>query len=214
MAGPSPQETDGPADGSAAAQADETALIAGLKRGDNAAFERLVREHGPRLLAVTRRIARDDSDSQDALQEAFVTVFRRIEQFDGRSRLHTWLHRVAVNAALMKLRKRKRLAEQSIDDLLPKFSWIGYRKGPSDPWRSPPDDQAARQETRRIVLERIAELPETHRDVLLMRDIDELSTDQTATALGIRPGAVKTRLHRARQALRELLHEHMQEDRG
>ncbi len=191
----------------------EAALVRGLRDGDNAAFERLVREHGPRLRAVVRRIVRDDAEANDALQEAFVTVYRRIDQFDGRSKLHTWLHRIAVNTALMRLRKIKRRGEVSIDAAQPRFNWMGYRRDAAPGrWRDAPDDQVVRQEMRQIVLEKIAELPETHREVLLMRDIQELSTEQTAAALGIKSGAVKTRLHRARLALRELLDEHMRED--
>lgn len=203
--------TDQPGSSAKAASPEEAALIQGLRRGDNAAFEQLIRGHGPRLLAVIRRILRDESDANDALQEAFIAAFRRIDQFDGRSQLHTWLHRVAVNAALMRLRKKRRLAEQSIDDLLPKFDWTGHAREKGVPWRDTPDDQLERDEIRQMVLDKIAELPDTHREVLMMRDIQELDTEQTAEALGINVGAVKTRLHRARLALRALLEPHMRE---
>lgn len=191
----------------------ETDLIAALRRGENSAFESLIRSHGPRLLAVIRRILREESDAADALQEAFITAFRRIDQFDGRSQLGTWLHRVAVNAALMRLRKKKRLAEQSIDELQPQFDWTGHAKKKGVAWRDTPDEQVERDESRQIVLDMIAQLPDTHREVLLMRDIQELSTEETAAALDINVGAVKTRLHRARLALRTLLEPHMQEMR-
>jgi len=158
------------------------------------------------MLAVARRILRDDHEAADALQEAFITAFRRIGQFDGRSRLSTWLYRVTVNTALMRLRKRKRLAERSVDELLPRFDGGGhYKAGSSDGWAAGPDNAVEQAELNGLVHEAIAQLPDTHRDVLLLRDIQELTTEQTADQLGIRPGAVKTRLHRARQALRQLL---------
>lgn len=193
--------------------ADEQAFVDRLKAGDEGAFEQLLRERGPKLLALARRILPDESHAQDAVQEAMITVYRRIGQFDGRSRLSTWLHRVTVNAALMRLRKLKRLPERSVDELLPRFSWIGYRKGHRGPWRAEPHAVVEQGERKRLVHEAIASLPQTHRDVLLLRDIQEMDTAQTAAELGINEGAVKTRLHRARQALRELLDPHFAQPR-
>lgn len=189
----------------------EPQLIEGLRRRDEAAFEALVRDHGPRLLSVARRVLRTESDAHDAVQEAFVAVFRNIDRFDGRSRLPTWLHRITVNAALMKLRKLKRLDERSIDDLMPKFSLMGHRKAAGPGWGENPLASAEQQENRDLVHAAIAQLPQTHRDVLILRDIQEASTDEAAVALGISSGAVKTRLHRARLALRELLDPHLRE---
>ncbi len=192
----------------------EARLVEGLRQGDEAAFEELAREQGPIMLAVARRIVRNDPDAADVVQEAFVIVYRRIDQFDGRSRLSTWLHRVVVNTALMRLRKQRRLAERNIEDLLPVFSEAGHRapgKTKPGPWGEKPDAAVEKAETSQLVHEAIAQLPETHRDVLILRDIQELSTAESAAALGIRPGAVKTRLHRARQALRELLETHMED---
>ena len=190
----------------------EQSLIEGLQRKQPQAYEALLRDHGPRLLALAKRICRDDAQAQDAMQDAMIQVFRSIDRFDGRSQLSTWLYRVTVNASLMRLRKAKRLSEQSVDDLLPTFSWIGHRHGHGGAWRAGPADQAQREEMRQIVREAIAQLPETHRDVLLLRDIQQLSTEESAEQLGINVGAVKTRLHRARQALRELLDPHMRDE--
>jgi len=188
----------------------EAALVEGLRRRDEAAFEVLVRDYGPRLLSVAKRVVRKESDAHDAVQEAFVAVFKNIDRFDGRSKLQTWLHRITVNAALMKLRKIRRLDERSIDELMPKFDLVGHRRHAGPGWGDNPEAAAAKEESRALVHEAIAQLPQTHRDVLILRDIQEASTEEAAGELGITPGAVKTRLHRARIALREILDPHFQ----
>ncbi|MGE0821603.1 MAG: sigma-70 family RNA polymerase sigma factor [Candidatus Binatia bacterium] len=194
---------------------DEVSLLAGLRANNPQAFERLVRTHSSHLLAVTRRLLRSEEDARDALQDAFLSAFRALHTFEEGSLLSTWLHRIAVNAALMKLRIRKRRPEESIEDLLPKFTEDGHREdghrgNPTKPWKNP-DALLERQETRAIVREGIDRLPETYRTVLLLRDIEELDTEEAAQMLGISPNAVKIRLHRARQALRTLLDPHFRE---
>jgi RNA polymerase sigma-70 factor (ECF subfamily) len=194
---------------SAPAAPDEAALLERLRAGDEKAYAELVRAHGGKLLAVARRMLRNEEDARDAVQEAFLSAFRSIDRFEGGARLSTWLHRIAVNAALMRLRTRRRKPEGSIEDLLPGFLEDGHQAQPAQPWRDVPEDAVEGAELRRLVLAKIHELPESHRDVLLLRDIEGLDTDEAAQALGIAPGAVKTRLHRARQALRGLLEPHL-----
>lgn len=193
----------------AATPADEAELLAGLRAGAPAAYERLVREHLPRLLVVTRRILGQEADAQDAAQDAFLSAFRAIGSFDGSSRVGTWLHRIAVNAALMKLRRRARRPEQSIDHLLPRFQDDGHQLDPPAPWEQGAEQLAQRQETRALVRRLIDQLPENYRTVLVLRDIEEVDTEETARLLGVNEGVVKTRLHRARQALRTLLDPHV-----
>lgn len=188
---------------------DEEALVARLKQGDDQAFAEAVRAYGPRMLAVAQRFLRHEQDAQDALQDAFLSAFKSIDQFEGQSRLSTWLHRIVVNASLMKLRTRKRKPELPIDNLLPTFRDDGHMDANGGSWAVTYDTAVADRETRDIVRRRIDELPETHRNVLLLRDIEGLSTAETAQELGLSDGAVKTRLHRARQALRTLLDPHM-----
>ena len=98
---------------------DEATLIAQLRAGDEAAFEQVVRQYGGRLLAVARRIVGSEEDARDVVQDAFLNAFKSLDRFEGNAKLSTWLHRIAVNAALMKLRTRKRKPEQSIETLLP-----------------------------------------------------------------------------------------------
>lgn len=190
---------------------DEAALLAGLRAGEETAFAELVGRYSGRLLAVTRRLLNQEQDAQDALQDAFLSAFRGLANFDGNSSLATWLHRIALNAALMKLRTRRRKPEQSIDELLPTYLGDGHRRDPGPAWRALSSD-AERAETRELVRRAIAQLPDSYRVVLVLRDVEELDTAAVAEHLGIEVGAVKTRLHRARQALRTLLDPHFRVD--
>ena len=183
----------------------EGPLVAALRAGDERAYETLVETYGGRLLAVARRMLHSEEDAQDAVQEAFLSAFRAIGQFDEKSRLGTWLHRIAINAALMKLRTRRRKPEQSIDDLLPRFLKDGHQADPPEDWGESAERALERAETREFVRQSIDRLPEAYRTVLLLRDIEELDTAETARLLDVSDAIVKTRLHRARQALRTLL---------
>ena len=191
--------------------ADEPALLEALRRGDPQAFETLVDTHGGRLLAVSRRFLRTEEDARDAVQDSFLQAWRAMGDFAGDAKLSTWLHRIAINASLMKLRTRRRRPEESIETLLPKFLEDGHQREPAAQWQERSDVALERRETRTMIRECIERLPETYRTVLLLRDIEELDTDEAAQLLGISPNAVKTRLHRARQALRALLDPHFRE---
>lgn len=195
----------------AAADADAR-WVARLRAGDEAAYEELVRAYSGRLLAVARRFLRSEEDARDAVQDAFLSAFRAIDGFEGGARLSTWLHRIVVNAALMKLRTRRRKPEQSIDDLLPGFLEDGHMSPAASPWRDLEPDPVERQQLAALLDEAVAGLPEAYRNVLLLRDIEGFDTEETARLMGIQPGAVKTRLHRARQALRTLLDPHLREE--
>jgi RNA polymerase sigma-70 factor (ECF subfamily) len=187
---------------------DEAALLAGMQAGDDGAFEICVRTYCSQLLLVARRILRNEEDANDAVQDAFLCAFKGIGQFKGESRLGTWLHRVVVNAALGRLRKLQSHPEKPIEDLLPHFGEGEHQIDPPVPWKATPDIDAERDETRALVQGCIDQLPETYRIVLLLRDIEGLATDETAQAIGTSVALVKTRLHRARQALRSLLDPH------
>jgi RNA polymerase sigma-70 factor (ECF subfamily) len=193
----------GPSTGSAPAS--ESALIEALRRGDDDAYEILVRENSGRMLAVARRYLRSEEPARDAVQEAFVSAFRSIARFQGGSSLSTWLHRIVVNACLMKLRSGRRHAETSIEELLPQFDGTGHRVAVEDDWSESAETALSRGQTRDAVRSAIERLPENYRTVLILRDIEEVSTAEAAAMLKTTPTAVKVRLHRARQALRTLL---------
>src|SRR5581483_5998724 len=152
-----------------------------LRRGDRHAGERLVREHGGWMLALAQRYVRDRALAEDCVQEAFLQVFRSIRAFEGRSALKSWLFRIVVNTALMKLRSRRASLEQLFDDV------------------------PSQAEGCELVAAKLMELPDSYRIVLLLRDIEGLSTEETARLLATTPGAVKVRLHRARAALKVLV---------
>ncbi len=192
------------------ADSPDAGLIARLRAGEDAAFDELVAAAGGRMLAVARRMLRTEEDAQDAVQEAFLSAFKSLDKFDGRSQLTTWLHRITVNACLMKLRSQRRRGgpERQIDEFLPEFLEDGHQRTSSKPWKPTQTGGIEQQETRDLVRAKIDELPEQYRVVLVLRDIEELSTEQTAEALDMTVNAVKTRLHRARQALRGLLDPH------
>lgn len=180
-------------------------LLARLRAGDEQAFEDLVRTESRHLLAVARRLLRNEEDAQDAVQQAFLSAFRALPAFNGQSRLGTWLHRIVTNVALMKMRTRGRRPEESIDDLLPSFLEDGHHVQQFSTWTVRADAQLIQRETRTQVRQAIDRLPEAYRTVLLLRDIEELSTEETAQALGVTTNTVKIRVHRARQALMKLL---------
>ena len=184
---------------------DDADVLTRLRAGDPDAFELVVRTYGGRLLAVARRFVPTEEDAQDIVQSAYLNAFRSLDRFEGSSQLSTWLHRIVVNTALMKLRSRRRKPEQSIEELLPAFQEDGHHVEQFSDWAAPADELLQRQQTRAAVRACIAQLPENYREVLLLRDIEELSTQEVAAAMGLTPTAVKVRLHRARQALSTLL---------
>lgn len=188
---------------------EESVLLAGLRSGNQDAYSHLVKRHGGRLLEVSRRLLRSEEDARDALQDAFLQAFRALPRFEGQSSLGTWLHRIAVNACLMRLRTRKARPEESIEPLLPRFAEDGHQQIPAVDWPEPCDRLLERREVREMVRQAIDRLPESYRTVLLLRDIEEMDTAEVARALEITENAVKIRLHRARQALRELLDANM-----
>lgn len=190
---------------------DDSALLSRLRAGEPAAFEELVRAETGRLLAVTRRILPTEEDARDAVQDAFLFAFRSLDRFQGHSRVSTWLHRIAVNAALMRLRSTRRKREEPLDPLLPAYLNDGHHAERFAKWDDPAD-LIERAENKALVRRLINELPEAYRTVLMLRDIEGFDTEEAAKLLDTTPNAVKVRLHRARQALRTLLAPHFSKE--
>jgi RNA polymerase sigma-70 factor, ECF subfamily len=190
--------------------ASDARLVARLRTGEDAAFDDLVRLAGGRMFAVARRMLSHDEDAQDAVQEAFLNAFKNLERFDGRSQLATWLYSITVNCCRMRLRSQRRRGgpERSIDDFLPTFRDDGHQTKDTLAWKPDVAGGIQTAETRELVRTKINELPEQYRVVLMLRDLEEVGTEETAALLGMTVNAVKTRLHRARQALRALLEPH------
>lgn len=183
---------------------DDSELLARLRAGDDRAYEEIVRLYGGRMLAAARRILTSEEDAAEVVQEAFLSAFKALPSFQGDSKVGTWLHRIAINAALMRLRGLKR-REGRIEDLLPSYTENGGFAAMPDPWSEDVDARLLRDEARDQVRARIDELPENYRVALLLRDIEGYSNEELAEALGVTVNAAKIRVHRARQALRTLL---------
>lgn len=186
-------------------ETEEQDLLIALRAGNDTAFAEVVHRFGGQMLAVARRILRDEEDARDCVQEAFIAAARKIDRFEGRSKLSTWLHRIVVNTSLSQLRSRKRSPEGSIEDLMPNFDMMGCRIELPDENYLSLDELIDKTNLNTLVRQAIDQLPETYRIVLLLRDIEEFSVQETADLLELTPGAVKTRLHRARSALKMLL---------
>lgn len=168
-----------------------------LQRGDRAAITVVVRRHNQRLFRAARSVTRDDAEAEDVVQETYVRAFAGLARFRGESRLSTWLTRIAINEALDRMRRQKPQVELHVVDSEP------VQPGPNA--RADPERDAARAEIRRLVEGALDDLPEAFRVVFVLRDIEELTIEETADYLGIRPETVKTRLHRARRLLRARL---------
>jgi RNA polymerase sigma-70 factor (ECF subfamily) len=181
----------------------QDALLEKLRAGDPAAFAQLVEANQRNVYNLALRMLNDPQEAEDVLQETFLSAYKALPGFEGRSSLSTWLYRIASNASLMRLRK-KRPETTSIDEPLE------LEEGESLPrqfvdWSSVPEDELLGEESRRMMDEAVAKLPEGLRIVFILRDIEGLSTQEAGEVLELSEAAVKTRLHRARLALREKL---------
>jgi RNA polymerase sigma-70 factor (ECF subfamily) len=182
----------------------EAQVLAGMRRGDDDAFEQVFRRYGARMIATARRLLGNEDDARDAVQEAMLSAFKAVGRFEGGSQIGTWLHRIVVNAALMRLRSRKRKPESSIEELLPTYQTDGHRTlhPPDDLY---PDEALEQSQLLALLRECVQDLPDAYRQVYVLRDVEELSCEEVAMAMDLTPNAVKIRLHRARQALMTLV---------
>lgn len=185
---------------------DEQALVRALQSGDRSACAILVKKFSPRIYRLALRMMGDPQEAEEVLQETFISACQHVERFEGRSQLGTWLYRIATNAALMRLRRRQ-LDTVSIDEP------VELGQGQEMPrqlvdWGRSPESHALNAELRDVMEQAVSELPESLRVVFLLRDVEGLSTAETAEALGITESAAKVRLHRARLQLRERLSEY------
>lgn len=182
---------------------DESSLVARLQARQNDAFAELVKAHSARMLAVARRIC--PQEAEDVLQEAFLSAFKAIDRFDGRSLLGTWLHRITVNAALMRRRRRSARPEVAIDNLLPRFKNGFFESNPPEIAEPVTRHQGLDIQQKDSLWAAIDSLPEDFRAVVVLRDLEGLESSAVALVLGISDALVRQRLHRARLALVKLL---------
>ena len=189
---------------------DDVALATQAKQGDKSAFTELVNRYAQRVFRVARHITKNDQDAEDVLQDTFLKAYSRLEQFEGHSKFYTWVVRIAVNEALMRMRRGKNRITLSLDQELETKDGAIKRDLPAD--TEDPEESLSRTELRDGLTQAIDGLSETYRPVFVLRDVEGLSTEETAEMLDLSISAVKSRLLRARLQLRQKLQRFLKND--
>jgi RNA polymerase sigma-70 factor (ECF subfamily) len=185
---------------------DDPGLVQQVQRGNTAAFAVLMRRYNRRLYRTARAILKDDAAAEDALQEGYVAAYRHLGEFRGDAQLSTWLTRIVVNQALQALRKTRR--EQVVvlfDERADERADEQQQAAAADSSLAGPEKAMLRTEMRRLIERKIDDLPEGYRTVFMLREIEDMTVEETATALGIPAATVRSRLFRAKARLRESL---------
>lgn len=187
--------------------ATEPEIIQAALRNDPEAWKRLVSDYGGRIYGIAMRFMRNEKEAEDAAQEVWILVAQRLKEFRGGSRLGTWLYRITVNKCLEKLRgsKREKTSTESIDELMPDFADDGHYKKEIADWSNAPDREADRNHLKKVIDDAVRSLPLEYREVIILRDIQGFSGEETTELLGLNESTMKTRLHRGRMALRRKL---------
>lgn len=183
-------------------QGEDAVLVEGLRRGDEGSFLALLERYTEKVHNLAMRISRNSEDTEEIIQDVFVTVYRKARYFEGKSAFSSWLYRITVNTAFMKLRKRKQSAAISFEEVPSHLrdSWVGERKETHDV-----NFISSRHELREQLERAIAKLPDEYRMIFILRDVDGLSNQEVGEVLGVSVPAIKSRLHRARLMLRKRL---------
>ncbi|MEW5854281.1 MAG: sigma-70 family RNA polymerase sigma factor [Myxococcota bacterium] len=184
---------------------EDWALVQRAQKGEYEAFEELVSRHGAKSYALALGMLRNPQDAEEVVQDSFLNAFQKLSSFRGDSAFTSWLYRITANNALMRLRKQKRESLNVIEDMLPTFREDGVHAHIPGGWARSADDLVADKQLSKRLEEGLAMLPAQYRVVLLMREVDGLSNEEIAEVMGLSIPAVKSRLHRARLALREHL---------
>ena len=182
---------------------DEAPFVAQARKGDDRAFAELVKRYEAKIFRLAQHITQNREDAEDVLQETFLRAYEHLDQFQGNSKFYTWIVRIAVNQALMKLRRRRTDKSVSLDESIDTGEDTVTREIAA--WDEDPEQRFSREELGEILDSAIQTLAPAYRSVFLLRDVDDLSTEETAEALGLSVPAVKSRLLRARLQLREKL---------
>jgi RNA polymerase sigma-70 factor, ECF subfamily len=202
---PSPVRTAAPFAALGADGDPEEALVARARANDATAFELLMRRHNQRVYRVVRSVIKDPTEIEDVMQQAYLLAFAHLNQFGGAARWSTWVCRIAINEALARLRQRGRFVYLDVVDDEAMFE--SFKSPTGDPERA-----AGGRELSAVVEQAIDQLPEMYRAVMIMREVEGMTTAETAQVLQVEPDVVKTRLHRARTSLRETIEKRVGED--
>ncbi|MEZ5362421.1 MAG: RNA polymerase sigma factor [Bryobacterales bacterium] len=191
-------------------EVDDVALVERVREGDREAFNELVERHASKIFRLARHITKNDAEASDVLQDAFLKAYSRLDQFQGDAKFYTWLVRIAVNEALMRLRKRRGDKTVSLDQDVETEDG-SMRREVADEGEDP-EEAYGREEMREILERAIDSLSDTYRSVFVLRDVEGLSTEETADMLDLSISAVKSRLLRARLQLRDKLSRRLHND--
>jgi RNA polymerase sigma-70 factor (ECF subfamily) len=191
----------------------ELSLLERLRSGDPAVVEALMEQYASRVYRLAYGITRNQSDAEEVVQDVLLTICRKGESFEGRSTLGSWIYRITANTALNKRRGKRQTVETSLEAQLPSYREDGHREGDRlyvlADWSQNPEAELLSGEVRAILNRAIDGLPDHYRAVLILRDVEELSNEEIAQTVGESVASVKSRLHRARMALREQLTRHL-----
>jgi len=182
----------------------EAALIERILAGEKELFHELIRPYERRVYLTVFSMVKNETEAEDAAQETVISAYRHLASFRGDAKFSTWLTTIAINEGRKRLRKAKRAAEESIEEQAEGHEG-DFTPAPLTDWREIPLEALERKELRQALRSAVAELPDIYRQVFTLRDLEELNVEETAEALGINPGAVKVRLHRARMMLQKRL---------
>ena len=189
----------------------EEALVREFQGGNLDAYDKIVNIYQKRIYGLSFNLTRSQMDAQDVTQEVLLTLFRKINMFQGKSAFSSWVYRITLNASYMRLRSKKKEPNISIDDLMPSFNGAGFQQEKIQDWSENTESLMFENETRKIISNAVDLLPEKEKVVFLLRDVEGLSTEKTGEILGLTVPAVKSRLHRARLFLRKKLANYFEE---
>jgi RNA polymerase sigma-70 factor, ECF subfamily len=185
-------------------ETNEAGLIARILAGEKELFHDLIRPYERMVYLTLFAIVKNETEAEDGAQEAVISAYRHLASFRGDAKFSTWLTTIAINQGRRRLRKAKGAAEESIEEQADSHEG-DFTPAPLTDWREIPLEALERKELREALRAAVAELPDIYRQVFVLRDLEEQNIDETAEALGINPGAVKVRLHRARMMLQKRL---------
>ncbi len=194
-------------------EVDDLSLLKCLRAGDSSALEVLMGRYAARVYRLAQGITRSASDAEEVVQDVFMTIYRKGDSFEGRSALGSWIYRVTINAALNRRRGKRQEVETSIEENLPAYVEDGHRAGDRTyvlaDWSQDPEAALLSEETRGLLNRAIDSLRDDYRAVLVLRDVEDLPNAEIAETIGESVASVKSRVHRARMALREQLTRHL-----
>ena len=192
-------------------KATEEALVRDLQNGNLDAYDKLAEIYQKKVYGLSFHLTRNQMDAQDVTQEVLLTLFRKINMFQGKSAFSSWVYRIAVNASYMKLRSKKKEPNVSIDELMPSFNSAGFQQEKIQDWSENTESLLFTKETRYVINKAVDLLPEKEKVVFLLRDVEGLSSEKAGEILDLTVPAVKSRLHRARLFLRKKLSNYFEE---